>query len=121
MSGGPGNDTAYGGLGNDTLASGTGIDLLWDEGGDDTYRLESVRASVYDVGGNDSAIVTVSYVKVPGNIENVSYVDGAQPLPYWISALLPDQAAGMEYLRLMGDGPPVYRYAFPASLPSYIT
>ena len=121
LTGTSGNDVIYSRQGNDTVASGRGIDFIWDEGGNDTYRIQSIRTSIYDAGGSDTAIVAVSHAKLPSTLENVSYVEGAQPLPYWISALLPDEAAGMEYLRLMGDGLPVYRYAFPTTPPAYLT
>lgn len=119
LDGGEGNDSLYGGSGNDTLASGAGADLLRGEGGDDTYFVQSPRASILDLGGNDRAIVSVSFAKIPSTIETVSYIDGALPLPYWVSALLPDEAAGLEYRRLMPEGSPLYRVCFPTSLPAY--
>jgi Ca2+-binding RTX toxin-like protein len=48
------------------------------------------------------------------------YTNGAQALPYWISALLPDEAAGMQYTNLLGDEK-VFGYIFPTAIPSYDT
>ena len=88
--------------------------------GNDVYYVNNLYDFIYDADGNDTAYVSVSFVKIPSNIENVIYTDGALALPYWIDALLPDQAAGLNYTSLLGNATVMY-YSFPQSLPTYNT
>ena len=118
LSGGSGNDTLYGGTGNDTLIGGDGHDELFGSEGDDKYYISSRQTYVFDLSGIDNAIVSESFVKIPTHIENVSYVDGALPLPYWISALIPDEGAGQRAATLLGASK-TYHYAFPVAVPEY--
>ena len=118
--GGAGNDTLNGGVGNDTLEGGTGNDTLYGGGGNDTYFINSTFDYIYDSSGTDTAYVSTSFVKIPSSIENVIYTNDAQALPYWISALLPDEAAGKSYTTLLGDSK-TFGYNFPSTLPSYET
>lgn len=89
--GGDGVDVLYGDLGgasgNDTLDGGAGGDALWGEDGNDTYLIDDLNDEIIDSGGTDTAIVSVSNYKLPGGIENVQYVNGAQALPNHIDAL----------------------------------
>jgi Ca2+-binding RTX toxin-like protein len=117
---GPGNDWLEGGGGNDTLAGGSGLDTLDGGDGDDLYRIDSRTTVLHDSGGLDSALVSASHAKLPGFIEQVSYTAGARPLPYWIDALLPDAAAGLRFVTLLG-GQRSMAYTFPQSLPAYNT
>ncbi len=87
LSGGSGNDTLYSGAGNDTLDGGGGVDVLYGGDGDDIYYIRDRVFSGYDSGGNDSAIISVNFAKLPENIEHRTWVGGAQALPYWIDAL----------------------------------
>ena len=112
--GGGGNDWLIGGLGNDTLEGGTGKDTLEGGDGDDTYIISGKDFSIYDTGGIDTAIVSTSFVKLPSFIENVIYTNGAQALPYWIDALLPNSAAGNYFPSLLG-GTSTLNYAFPTT------
>ena len=118
LDGGTGNDSLYGGDGNDTLAGGSGADLLWGGDGNDLYLISSRDFDLYDTGGTDSAKVDISFVKLPSSIETVSYTSGALALPYWLDALLADDASS--FAMLLGPGK-TFNYAFPASLPSYDT
>lgn len=118
LQGTAGADTLVGGLGNDTLAGGAGVNVLDGGGGNDTYVISGADFDIVDSGGSDKAIVSVSFAKLPSTIETVSYVDGAQALPYWIDALLNDNAAGNGYQRLLGSSHTI-NYAYPTSLPSY--
>jgi Ca2+-binding RTX toxin-like protein len=118
LEGGAGNDSVEGGLGNDTLDGGTGNDSLYGGDGNDTYYIDSIFDYVYDSDGNDTAYVSTSFVKIPSNIEKVNYVNGAQAIPYWISALLPDETAGKRFTTLLGDSK-TFGYIFPTTLPSY--
>ncbi|OGB58097.1 MAG: hypothetical protein A2503_07495 [Burkholderiales bacterium RIFOXYD12_FULL_59_19] len=120
LDGGEGNDSLYGSTGNDTLSGGSGMDVLYGGDGDDVYLIGSRDFDIFDSAGNDSAIISTSFVKLPTSIEGVSFVDGAQALPYWIDALLPDSAAGNAFTRLLASGQ-TFGYAYPTSLPSYDT
>ena len=116
LDGGAGNDTIYGGSGNDTLIGGDGYDLLRGGDGNDAYVISSRNFDLYDSSGIDSAIVNLSFVKMPSSIEHVSFTNGAIALPYWIDALLADEAAG--FSTLLGPSK-IINYTYPSSLPSY--
>jgi len=118
--GGGGNDELFGDTGNDTLDGGAGNDILHGGLGNDIYYVDSMFDYIYDSGGTDTAYVSTSFVKVPSTVENVIYTNGALALPYWISALLTDQAAGNQYISFLG-GSNSFGYMFPSSLPSYDT
>ena len=118
LTGGIGDDKLYGNDGNDTLDGGTGYDYLWGGDGDDTYIINSTTFYLWDSGGNDTAIVNVDFAKIPSYIENVTYADGVQALPYWISSLLYDKAA--RFSSLLGDTKNFY-YSFPENFPEYRT
>jgi Ca2+-binding RTX toxin-like protein len=120
LSGSVGNDTLSGGSGNDTLIGGGGNNRLNGDEGDDTYWIDSQTTVVVDSAGSDTAYVSSDFTKMPRTIENVVYVGGAQTLPYWIDALLPDEAAGLAFRQLLGESLAL-RYAFPQKLPSYDT
>ena len=116
--GNEGNDSIYGEGGSDTLDGGVGNDSLYGGDGNDTYYIDSTFDYIYDSDGIDTAFVSTSFVKIPSNIEKVNYVNGAQALPYWISALLPDETAGKRFTTLLGDSK-TFGYIFPSTLPSY--
>ena len=119
--GGAGNDNLYGDDGNDTLDGGAGYDYLSGGDGDDTYVISDPRFYIVDTRGNDKAIISVSFVKVPSFVEQVTYVDGALPLPYWLSALIPDTGNGTRYRdALLGDIK-TFKYIFPSVIPAYDT
>ena len=120
LNGGEGDDYLSGGDGNDTLTGGPGFDLLDGGAGDDTYHINDLRDAIDDPSGNDTAIVSVSFAKIPLYVENVRYVDGALPLPYWISALLPSEANGSAYSYFLGEDK-TFWYTFPDTPPSYLT
>ncbi|NCW51885.1 MAG: hypothetical protein EBV89_11620, partial [Betaproteobacteria bacterium] len=119
LDGGEGNDSLYGGLGNDTLLGGVGEDYLSGYDGNDLYYIDSRGDRIYDSGGsNDQAFVSASWVKIPSSIEKVTYTAGAQELPYWISALVADEASGDYYKGLLGNAK-TYLFTFPSALPAY--
>jgi Ca2+-binding RTX toxin-like protein len=120
LDGGVGSDTVYGGAGNDILIGGGGNNRLNGDEGDDTYWIDTQTTVVVDSAGSDTAYVSSNFTKIPSDIENVVYTNGTQPLPYWIDALLPDQAAGLAFRQLLGDSAGM-RYAFPQTLPQYDT
>ena len=115
-----GNDQLYGRNGNDILSGGLGADYMNGGPGNDTYYVSDIHDVVDDVSGVDTAYVSASFVKIPSSIEKVIYTDGAQALPYWVDALLPDEAAGNAFETLLGSAH-TYLYTFPTSLPSYDT
>ena len=118
LSAGPGDDLLLGGSGQDTLHGSGGRDTLDGGEGDDTYLVDDAHTRVVDSGGFDTVMVEASYVKLPSSIEQVTYAAGAQALPYWIDALLPDAASGLHFAGLL-DGGSSMQFAFPASLPVY--
>ena len=120
LDGGAGGDTLYGGIGDDTMLGGDGQNLLYGGLGDDVYYLASQFSYVSDSAGADTAFISIDFVKVPSAIEITSHINGALPLPYWISALLPDGASGMRFRGLLGESQ-VFSYSFPAALPGYNT
>ena len=118
--GGAGNDELYGDAGNDTLDGGPGADLMYGGEGDDVFFVDNIQDCIVDFAGKDVANVSANFVKIPSTIEKVNYVNGALALPYWIDALLPDEAAGLSFKTLLGSSK-TYLYDFPTSLPSYDT
>ena len=115
-----GNDQLYGRNGKDILSGGLGADYMNGGPGDDTYYVSDIHDVIEDASGNDTAYVATSFVKIPSSIEKVVYTDGAQALPYWVDALLPDEAAGNAFDTLLGSAH-TYLYTFPSSLPTYDT
>ena len=122
LNGGDGDDTLYGFNGNDTLTGGAGYDVLRGGTGDDTYNIYDLQDRIveYDSEGTDTAHVFTSFVKLPSTVENIIYENGAMALPYWIDALLGDDAAGSYYDWLLGADL-TYYYTFPTTLPAYDT
>ncbi len=119
LDGGLGNDSLSAGDGNDTLASLYGQDTLNGGAGDDRYLIGAKRFTLTDESGTDAALVSVDFVKIPSFIETVEYAQGTQALPYWVSALLPDEAAGFGFLSALGSSR-TYSYTFPQAAPAYL-
>jgi Ca2+-binding RTX toxin-like protein len=118
LTGGAGDDFLFGSDGDDTLTGGEGIDTVWGGSGNDTYFINDRSDYIYDVSGTDTAVVSANFVKLPSSIETVRYANNAQPLPYWISALLPDDANGSIFASYLGAAKTFY-FAFPSVAPSY--
>ena len=116
LSGDAGNDMLVGGTGNDTLDGGTGFDSLIGGVGNDRYIINSSTFFLLDSGGEDSANVNLDFLKIPSTVETVNYSSGIRPLPYWIGALLFDDAA--RYSTLLGPKKTFY-YGFPNSVEDY--
>jgi Ca2+-binding RTX toxin-like protein len=119
LNGGDGNDTLNGQDGNDTLSGGNGINKLDGGNGDDAYYITNNTTSVSDSGGTDTAYISADFVKISGDIESKIYASGTQALPYWIDALLPNDASGNSFQQLVGDSKTVY-FNFPETMPGYI-
>ena len=120
IEGGNGDDELYGYEGNNTLIGGEGNDYLAGGNGDDTYYINSLTDHIYDTGGNDTAIVSVSFAKIPVEIETVTYTNGALPLPYWIDSLVASDGNGGRYASYLSENREFY-YTFPNTIPDYDT
>lgn len=120
IEGGSGDDELYGYEGNNTLIGGEGNDYLVGGNGDDTYYINSLTDHIYDTGGNDTAVVSVSFAKIPVEIETVTYINGALPLPYWIDSLVASDGNGGRYDSYLGENREFY-YTFPNTIPDYDT
>ena len=118
LEGGEGDDKLYGSDGNDILDGGPGFDYLWGGDGNDAYIINSKTFYLWDSDGNDTATVNVDFVKIPSFIENVTYTEGVQALPYWISALLGEYAA--RYSSLLGVAK-TFNFGFPDTIPDYVS
>ena len=114
--GNAGDDVLFGGIGDDTLDGGSGFDKLYGGAGNDRYLLNTPTFYLLDSGGQDSATVNLNFLKIPSTIETTHYSTGIRPLPYWISALLFDDAAS--YTNLLGPKKTFY-YGFPKSIEDY--
>ena len=120
--GGSGNDVIIPFGGDDILIGGPGADVYATSEGDDTYYIEGLYDQIVntdDDPGSDTAIVSVSFAKIPSYIESIVYEDGVMPLPYWINAFLYDNSNGnafkTEYQRTG-----TFFYSFPSQPPQYI-
>ena len=114
--GNAGNDILFGGTGDDILDGGAGFDKLYGGAGNDQYIINSATFYLLDSSGQDSATVNLDFLKIPSTIETINYSTGIRPLPYWISALLFDDAAS--YTNLLGLEKTFY-YGFPKSVEDY--
>ena len=122
--GGPGNDWLFGAAGNDTLVSGGGRDVLNGGEGDDMYTVNNASVWLEDSAGDDTVVVQASWVKIPSSIETKHYAVDAKPLPYWLDAMLADNAAWISSLvgsPIIQTNTNTYSYGFPSSAPSYYT
>ena len=120
--GGPGNDWLFGAAGNDTLVSGGGRDVLNGGEGDDMYTVNNASVWLEDSAGEDTVVVQASWVKIPSSIETKHYAVDAKPLPYWLDAMLADNAAWISSLvGSINTNTNTYSYGFPSSAPSYYT
>lgn len=129
IDGGAGNDTLYGIGGDDTIYGGSGDDILHGSSsksllvgglGNDTYYINSAETRISDYSGTNTIFLSASFTKLSSYLadQNIQYINDAQALPYWIDALLPDEAAGHYFRHLLDGGNTLY-FAFPDSLPSY--
>jgi serralysin len=116
LDGGKGNDTIVGGNGNDTIIGGDGSNHLEGSYGDDTFYIFSSQDRISDYAGSDTAIVSTDWAKIPSSIEKVIYTNGANALPYWIDALLPDYASGRYFDSLLESNNVMY-FSFPSEIP----
>ena len=119
LNGGDGNDTLNGQDGNDTLSGGNGINKLDGGNGEDTYYITNNTTAISDSGGTDTAYISADFVKLSGDIENKIYASGTQALPYWIDALLPNDASGNLFQQLVSGNKTIY-FNFPETMPGYI-
>lgn len=116
LDGGDGDDWLIGNEGDDTLVAGSGFDYLSGGDGDDTYVINSRYFEIYDSGGDDQALVNVNFARIPEEIEIISYAVGILPLPYWIGAIISDDAAA--FAGFLGEEKK-FTYSFPTTLPEH--
>ena len=120
LEGGPGFDELSGKNGNDTLIGGVDGDLLDGGSGDDIYLVGKnykILNESPENGDNDTLKISADFTKAHRDgIENIIYLENAKPLPYWIDALLLDDAA--IFSTLLGAKKTFY-YGFPDSIPNY--
>lgn len=114
-----GSDTLVGGRGDDTLDGGLGADVLDGGLGNDRYLIDHIDDVIVDESGTDTAIVTVSFAKIPSIIERVEYAANVQALPYWLDAVLADESSGRYPVQLLGQAK-TYFYCFPQDVPRYL-
>ncbi len=119
LNGGNGNDTLNGQDGNDTLVGGDGNNFLNGGNGDDVYYISNRTTRVEDSSGSDTAYISEDFIKLTDEIEHEIYLDDARPIPYWIDALLPNEASGNYFTNLISSTRRIY-YNFPDTLPTYI-
>jgi len=86
------DDVLYGYGGADTLDGGEGFDRLSGGSGDDVYILRDRWDLIYESTGDDTALVYADFVKSAQGIEHWRLMEGAKPLPYWIDALVAEDA-----------------------------
>lgn len=136
VDGGSGNDTLYAGSGDDSVQGGTGDDFiitlegndtidggegsnaLYGGSGNDAYIVHSLYDNIYDSSGTDSGYIYVDFYKPTTDVENWTWADGVQHLPYWIDALIPGDAT--RYSTLLGAEKTFY-YCFPSTPPDHFT
>jgi len=97
INGGAGNDEIYGFGGNDTLSGGAGFDWIFGGEGDDTYLVTDQWDYIWDYLGDNNVVVSADYYKPPSTVSEISYIDDAKPLPYWIDALTHDSLSATRY------------------------
>ncbi len=117
MDGGEGADYLYGRAGEDVLEDGAGADVLDGGSGNDTYYISNNLTRIIDVEGeNDKAYVSADFTDIPESIEKIVYLNGALPIPYWISALI--YGLDTTIKNHVMDQRTAF-YTFPKSAPSY--
>jgi len=124
-----GNDTLDGGLGNNILKGGHGDDTLISRGyfdilqggtGNDTYLIHGKHYLISEESqGTDTLKISTNFTKAQGFfVEDIIYVDNAKPLPYWIDAMLSDEAAS--FTPVFSNDKTFY-FGFPDQAPVYLT
>lgn len=111
------NDELFGGSGSDTIIGEGGVDRLYGGEGNDTYILSEVWTSLYDIGGTDVALVNANFVKPGSGIENWIVSPGFYPLPYWVDALVAEEAITAKRFQTEAVD---FHYTFPDTPPTYL-
>ena len=97
INGDDGEDIIWGDEGDDTLSGGSGFDWLYGEAGDDTYLVTDQWDYIWDELGDNNLIVSTDFFKPPSTVTEISYVEDAKPLPYWIDASTYDSLSTTRY------------------------
>jgi len=86
------DDQIFGSSGSDTLNPGQGYDRVFGEAGDDVFLVSDRWDVLFESSGNDTALVSIDFVKPAEGIEQWILIDSARALPYWIDALVAEEA-----------------------------
>lgn len=112
---GSGDDTVYGGLGDDTIDGGSGKNYLAGGLGNDSYLIRSRFDRIYDSGGSaDKGLIYANWFKTSPDIEQWSWAEGVEKLPYWLDAL----SFVDTYSALYASATTVVNYRFVETAPS---
>jgi len=104
--------------GNDSLHGAEGFDRLSGGSGDDTYIVSDQWDVYFEWTGHDKALVYADFVKPAQGIEQWELVNGAKALPYWIDALVAEDAI---FAQKWLNAEHVFYYAFPSQVPTYFS
>lgn len=114
--GGSADDVILAGDGNDTLDGGAGCDDLYGGGGSDYYIIRDRYDHVSDADGDNGGLIYADFYKPAYSMAYWRWADGVARLPYWLDAMLPEEASG--FTKLLGSGK-TFNYCFATSAPIY--
>ena len=112
------DDQIQGGPGSDTIVPGLGYDRLFGAAGDDVYVVIDRWDVIFESTGDDTALVFEDFVKPAEGVEHWLVQSHARPLPYWIDALVAEEALFAQ--RWLGS-PKTFGYYFPSSPLEYFS
>ncbi|MBM3339636.1 MAG: hypothetical protein FJY62_06590, partial [Betaproteobacteria bacterium] len=112
-----GDDPLEGLAGSDTLDGGSGFDRVSGGSGNDTFIVSDRWDLYYEASGDDRALVQFDFVKPAEGIEFWEIAPGTKPLPYWIDALVAEDAIFAQ--KWLGT-PNTFYYNFASDPPSYL-
>ncbi|NBT64993.1 MAG: hypothetical protein EBT32_06075 [Betaproteobacteria bacterium] len=118
LNGTDGDDSIDGWGGHDTLSGGLGFDRVSGGSGNDTYIVADQWDVYFEWTGEDRALVNVDFVKPAQGIEVWELSEGIRPLPYWIDALVAEDALFAQ--KWLGT-PKTFYYNFPTNSQRYLS
>jgi hypothetical protein len=90
--------------------------MLLGGAGDDHYEVRSRSDLVYDSAGHDGGTINVDWYKTDSSVEDWTWAEGVQKLPYWIDALV---YAGMPAVAASLPASRTIYYSFAQTPPSF--